>query len=283
MAAKTKIQWTDTTVNPTKGCDGCELWRPKNGVGECYAGVLTKRFGKSNPGLADDFNVVETAPGRLHQITRLKDLTGTNRPDKPWLDGLPRLIFIGDMGDSFSKPISFEYLYREVIQPVVSQHGRRHHCQWLTKRPERMARFSEWLAQRNVEWPGNLWAGTSITTRSSTTRIKHLLRVGNSDTIHFLSVEPQWESIDLSRWLPEIDWVIQGGHAGNHQHPFAIEWADEMREQCADFGVALFLKQLGSCVTIEGEKIHGHRGHGGDWSKWPPRLRVRQMPRIPDY
>ena len=26
MSAKTKIQWCDSTANPTMGCDGCELW-----------------------------------------------------------------------------------------------------------------------------------------------------------------------------------------------------------------------------------------------------------------
>ena len=26
MSIKTKIQWCDSTVNPTMGCDGCELW-----------------------------------------------------------------------------------------------------------------------------------------------------------------------------------------------------------------------------------------------------------------
>ena len=26
MSVKTKIQWCDSTVNPTMGCDGCEIW-----------------------------------------------------------------------------------------------------------------------------------------------------------------------------------------------------------------------------------------------------------------
>ena len=26
MSKTTKIQWCDSTVNPTMGCDGCELW-----------------------------------------------------------------------------------------------------------------------------------------------------------------------------------------------------------------------------------------------------------------
>ncbi len=26
MGLKTNIEWCDSTVNPTTGCDGCELW-----------------------------------------------------------------------------------------------------------------------------------------------------------------------------------------------------------------------------------------------------------------
>lgn len=276
MSVETKIQWTDSTVNPTKGCDGCELWNGKEE--SCYAGKLTARFGRSNPGLADSFDVVETAPGRLFDAARLSNMLGRDRRSKPWLSGLPRLIFVGDMGDNFSKDVTFEYLLDEVIIPVSGQEGRRHQWQWLTKQPARMADFSLWLASRSISWPRNLWAGTSVTTQRSTTRLKTLANVGDDSTIRFASVEPQWEPIDLRRWLPDLDWVIQGGHSGSHDHPFAIEWADALREQCRAHRVAYFLKQLGSCFTIDGEKVRGHRGHGGDWHRWPARLRVRQMP-----
>jgi hypothetical protein len=40
MAKDTKIEWADDTVNAEMGCDGCELWDPKNRVRICYAGVL---------------------------------------------------------------------------------------------------------------------------------------------------------------------------------------------------------------------------------------------------
>jgi protein gp37 len=29
MSVTTKIQWCDSTCNPTMGCEGCELWNPK--------------------------------------------------------------------------------------------------------------------------------------------------------------------------------------------------------------------------------------------------------------
>jgi hypothetical protein len=44
-------------------------------------------------------------PGRLDEAARWRDLTGTQRAEKPWLDGLPRLIFVVDMGDGFTASV----------------------------------------------------------------------------------------------------------------------------------------------------------------------------------
>jgi protein gp37 len=117
------------------------------------------------------------------------------RKDKPWLNGLPRLIFVSDMSDALSEAVEFSYLKREVIEVVQGELGRRHCWLWLTKRPQRMAEFSKYIQQT---WPVNLWVGTSITTQKSTARIKRLLKVGDGNSVRFLSVEPQWESVELS-------------------------------------------------------------------------------------
>jgi protein gp37 len=239
---------------------------------------MTHRFGKSNPGLADDFDVVGLAPGRMAEAAKWPDLTGEARTNKPWLDGLPRHIFVGDMADTFSRDVPFNYLAEEVFANVVSDLGRRHQWLWLTKRPGRMAQFSRWLKRRGIAWPTNLWAGTSVTTQSTTSRISKLLEVGNGDTSRFVSVEPQWGPVTLAKWLPRLTWVIQGGHSGGTGHPFDLAWADQLRDECGQYGVAHFLKQLGSRVVESGQVLKLAMGSNGDWSVWPKRLRVRQMP-----
>jgi protein gp37 len=177
MGQKTKIQWCDSTINPTLGCDGCGLWSRDNRA--CYAGVLTARFGRSDPGLADDFDKVGLALGRMAEAAGWSDLTEKQRADKPCLNGLPRLIFVGDMADNFSRDVPFEYLQQEIIAAVTSKAGSRHQWLWLTKRPKRMAKFSAWLQARSISWPRNLWAGTSVTTQQRTTRVAQLLAVGD--------------------------------------------------------------------------------------------------------
>jgi protein gp37 len=276
MAMKTKIQWCDSTVNPTMGCDGCEIWRPQRR--SCYAGTLHTRFGGVTSGYARTFEEVTTFPGRMAEAAGYSDLTDKNRPDKPWLDNLPRHIFVSDMSDSLSSSVTFEYLRDEIVNHVSDGPGRRHRWLWLTKRPERMALFSSWLGDRGIEWPDNLWAGTSITSGTTTSRIKSLLKVGTPQTIRFLSVEPQIESINLEKWLPQLDWVIQGGESGRKSRPFDVGWAMDLLAQCRKYGVAYFLKQLGSEVVSSGNRLTFDDGHAGDWSEWPQEVRAREMP-----
>ena len=272
MAKATAIQWCDSTANPTMGCDGCELWSKKRRA--CYAGVLHRRFGGVSSGFAPSFEKVTLFPGRMAEAARWLDLTGTRRKDKPWLDGLPRIVFISDMSDSLSRSVSFEYLEAEVIQNVNSEHGRQHRWMWLTKRPGRMAQFSSWLAG---DWPENLWVGTSIIAKLSLARIEELLKVGNQRTHRFLSVEPQWEPLDLRQWLPRLTWVVNGGESGPQAKEFHLEWAADLLRQCRACGVPYFLKQVGSKALTKAKAVRFADSHGGDWNEWPRELRIREV------
>ncbi len=182
------------------------------------------------------------------------------------------------MSDALSQSVSFDYLYEEIIQNVVSEQGQRHCWLWLTKRPHRMSKFSRWIESKGIAWPSNLWAGTSITDQRSTVRIGHLLRVGSADTIRFLSVEPQVEPLDLDPWLPDIDWILHGGESGQGARVFHVEWALDLIQKCRQFGKPYFLKQLGSIVASDGQHQTFNRSHASDWNEWNPTLRVREVP-----
>jgi protein gp37 len=93
----TNIQWCDSTVNPVAGCAGCELWTAS--AKRCYAGFLHTRF-PTNPGFSPEFLKPKLFLGRMADAAAWPDLIGTRRPEKPWLDSLPRLIFVSDMGDA---------------------------------------------------------------------------------------------------------------------------------------------------------------------------------------
>ena len=285
MGKHTSIQWCDGTVNCTSGCGGCELWVPGKG-GSCYAGAIHTRFSpsKAYPG---PFERISLHPGRMAQAARWGDLTGKPRPDKPWLDGMPRMIFVSDMSDALSKDVPFEYLFDEVILNAVSPHGRRHLWLWLTKLPHRMAEFAAWLRELAIDWPENLWAGTSITSMKTIGRPSSIVNVPAA--VRFLSVEPMWGHVDLGAMIG-IHWVICGGESYQNRkgyHHFNLDWARSLRDQCEANGVPFFMKQMGSLWIMEfdppDKPVIGRwkDSHGGDWDEWPEDLRVRRMPRVP--
>jgi hypothetical protein len=83
--------------------------------------------------------------------------------------------------------------------------------------------------------------------------------------------------------LKGIDWVIVGGESGSGSkftRPFALEWAEELRDHCRKHGVAFFMKQLGRNPTRNGQVIRLKDTHGGDWDEWGDEaLKVREFPK----
>lgn len=129
-------------------------------------------------------------------------------------------------------------------------------------------------------WPiSNIWLGTSVENQDAADeRIPHLLRCPAA--VRFLSCEPLLGAVELkgkvfhggglsTRWdylnglierdwdangpvydLGEerggkIHWVIAGGESGPEARPMHPDWARQLRDQCAEAGVAFFFKQWG--------------------------------------
>ncbi len=280
MGISTLIEWCDSSVNASSGCDGCELWI-RGKVEKCYAGKIHERFApsKAYPG---PFEQIDLHPGRMKQSAKWTDLRGKDRPDKPWLNGMPRIIFIGDMGDLFSKDVPFEYIRDEVIANIASKDGSRHLWMILTKQPKRLSDFSKWLEDdQRIQWPTNILSGTSVTTKATRYRIRDLVEVPGS---LFLSIEPMVEPISIESCLEhpkgrEIELVICGGESGIDARPFDLTWARNLRDECDRQNVPYFLKQIGSSPYLNGHPIISqfHHHKGGDWNEWPDDLKVREF------
>lgn len=292
----TAIQWTHSTINPTSGCDGCELYhRPPPTLKTpeelrawllqqpCYASQVHElrwagSLAVTHPQrYAKHFYEVRTIAGRMAQAASWGPVSEKEAAAKPWFSGRRRHIFISDMSDALSRDVPFEFLKSEIIESVASERGRRHVFQWLTKRPDRMAEFDRWLADRGIAWPENLWAGTSVTSqRTAAVRIPAIRRV--RATVRFLSCEPLFEAVTIQSLADlangGIRWVIVGGASGEHAAAFDPHWARMLITECRDAGIACFVKQLGA--NPKGLKLED--SHGGDWNEWPVDLRVRQVP-----
>lgn len=204
------------------------------------------------------------------------DLAGRPRPEKPWMSGLRRKIFVGDLGDVFSAAVPFDFLKAEIIDIANGDFGARHDFQLLTKQPQKVVKFAQWLADQGITWPDNVWVGTSITSKSSLPRITHLKQVPAKH--RYLSVEPLVGDPQLTPAVVQgLDWIIVGGESdqGERQaRPFDPQWARDIVALGKATDIAVFVKQMGSRPV--GLELNDH--HGGEWDEWPEDLRVRQMP-----
>ena len=261
----TKIEYCDSTVNPTRGCLGCELWNPRTG-GLCFAAGIHTRY-QGTPGYPRPFAEPEPVPGRMNKAARWSDLApgrmnkaarwsdlaghlGHLREAKPWLDGRPRVVFIGDLTDTLCEPIPFDYLETEILDQVDSPHGRRHRWLWFSKRPHRMAQFYAWAEARGRTMPPNLIPATSATdAQTLARRLVDLYQI--PARLRILSLEPLLGPVDLREHLADIDrgrlWVIAGGASGTQAKPTPPDWFRAVRDDCEALHIPFFFKQWGQC------------------------------------
>lgn len=240
MGIVTAIEWADSTLNLEVGCDGCELWNPKVSEKTCYAGQIVERYGGKSAGYPESFDKPKLFPQRLIEAAKWPDLRGRDRPDKPWLNGMPRMVFLDDMGDTFTESLPIDWLAPHL--PVMADMP--FIFMLLTKRANRMLEFS-----RTYPFPKNFWLLTSITSAANYNRIDQLIEV-EGGSVKGISYEPAWGPIDLSRWigeplLPLLQWVISGGSSGPTAKPANPQWFRDVRDWCNIHGVAYFHKQNG--------------------------------------
>lgn len=289
MGLTTGIQFADSTVNGMMGCDGCELWPPSPAERAahpekriCYAGVATENMLSNGPrkGWPVSFDAPVLFPGRIEATARWKDLTGTTRQDKPWLDDLPRIIFCDDMGDRWTASLPIDSLGPTL--PIIAKAP--HIYLFLTKRPDRAAEFS-----RTYRLPENLWLGTTITSGQDA-RLRAIERADAAR--RWVSYEPILaDAGNVVRRHPSIHWWVFGGSSGASAVPTDLQIIRDGVAACRDVGAAPFVKQLGAHVVCKNDEWDGTPQanrwgdgpllidrKGGAIKEWPEDLKVREFP-----
>lgn len=296
---KSKIEWTDATWNPVRGCSivskGCK---------NCYAMKVAHRFsgqGKAYDGLTMMSNAGPVWNGKITLVPELLD--------QPLRWKRPRRIFVNSMSDLFHEDIPFEFIASVFAVMGVTT---RHTYQVLTKRPERMMKFFKWAHAdapldlswaderiqshwpKHVPWNGydncgplypyqNVWLGVSAEDPDTyKKRVTYLSKVPAA--VRFISFEPLLSDIgDLMLdgvFGGVYQWAIIGGESGHGARPMALGWAKDIVRQCKAAGVHAFVKQLGANPTNrEGDRCpHIKHNKGADMSEWPAELQVREFP-----
>lgn len=273
MADHTKIEWTDATWNPIRGCSmarGSET----GGCLNCYAAREAVRYtGEGMPyeGLA---RMTANGPRWTGRIRVLDDPDHLLQPLR-W--SRPRRVFVNSMSDLFHETLSFDVVDKIVaVMSLAAQHT----FQVLTKRPERMAEYLNLRgvsdhqnvqdqitgARVRVPWPlPNVWWGVSCEDqRALDDRMPHVIRALPNMAVAWLSAEPLLGPLDLTRWLPHeretsqtrsewypgLDWVVAGGESGPNARPANPAWFRTIRDQCEARGVPFLFKQWGEWAPV---------------------------------
>jgi|SRR3990172_65654 len=229
MGGKTKIRWTDHTLDFWWGClkvsPGCE---------HCYAETFSKHVGRNIWG-----------PSQTTERWRTKS---------PWLDclkwdkkarrdGIRRKVFCQSMSDFFEdhpQVTSWRWHALRILEGFTSLD-----VQLLTKRIENVTQMvpDSWLEN----WPSHILIGTSVENQEyADKRIHELLKIPAA--VRFLSAEPLLGPIrlpDSFLSLGKKTWVIVGGESGPNARPMHPQWVRNLRDQCIVAGVPYFFKRWG--------------------------------------
>jgi protein gp37 len=246
MSTRTAIEWTETTWNPTTGCD-----RVSPGCDHCYALTLAKRLkAMGSAKYQTDGDPRTSGPG-FGVSTHTDTVTAPFR----WRD--PRLVFVNSMSDLFHARVPTEFI-QQVFSVMVATP--QHTYQLLTKRSTRLRR----LAHR-LPWPSNVWMGVSVEDAAASGRVDDLREVPAA--VRFLSCEPLLGSL-AGLDLAGIGWVIVGGESGAHARPMQPTWVIELRDACLAAQVPFFFKQWGGRTPKVGGRLLEHR----TWDQLPARV-----------
>lgn len=270
MALNSKIEWTEHTANLWHGCT-----KVNEGCNNCYAETLARRWGNDIWGNDKPRKEISSVWKDLEKYQKLaKKLGQIHR------------VFVGSMMDIFEKPMALinskgeplsyntDHLRDKLFDNISNGNYNNLMFLFLTKRPSNINKYipSSWLNNS----PENVMFGTSVVNQDTACKlIPQLLMVKGK---RFLSVEPQLGMIDFDKitqtvspgyfgnclkWyhqpynggeplpdFPVIHWIIQGGESGHNKRPFNLEWAYFMKNQCQQYNVPYFFKQIDKIQEI---------------------------------
>jgi protein gp37 len=219
MSATTKIEWTDATWDPVRGCvkisPGCK---------HRYAETFAERFRNVAGHPYEQGFDPRLVPEKLLQ---------------PLQWHAPRTVFVNSMSDLFQDAVPDEYI--KTVASIMLR-ANWHTYQVLTKRADRLQELLSTTLQ-DAATAKHLWWGVSVEDQKhGVPRIKRLQQTPAS--LRFLSIEPLLEDLGVLD-LTGIDWVIVGGESGHGARPMQADWVTAIKTQCDKQGTLFFFKQWG--------------------------------------
>ena len=247
MSDNSKIEWTDATWNPVRGCS-----KVSPGCANCYAETFAERF-RGIPDHPYEFGFdLRLVPEKLSEPLRWR---------------APKMVFVNSMSDLFHEEVPDDYI-KEIVH--VMETANWHTYQVLTKRSERMRDLLKTELRSAAQRP-YIWWGVSVENKKhGFPRIDDLRKAPAK--VRFLSVEPLLEYLGPVN-LRGISWVIVGGESGPGARPMKKSWVLDLRDQCKRAGIPFFFKQWGGVRKAE----TGRHLNGRTYDEFPKRVITVQV------
>jgi protein gp37 len=234
MGEHSAIEWTDATWNPVTGCT-----KVSQGCKHCYAERMARRLQAMGVHRYRHGFKLTLQPDVLELPLRWRN---------------PRKIFVNSMSDLFHPSVPFDFV-AGVFRTMKKANW--HTFQILTKRADRLVKLSS-----RLDWPSNVWMGTSVESAEHWNRVELLRKVPAS--VRFISAEPLLGSLGHHDFSG-ISWVIVGGESGPGARPPDPVWVREIRDQCFSQNIAFFFKQWGGV----NKKAAGRKLDRKTWNEMP--------------
>ena len=228
MSLLSKIEWTDATWNPVRGCT-----KISPGCKHCYAERFAERFrGVKGHPFEQGFDM-RLVPEKLAEPLK-------------WSE--PRMVFVNSMSDLFHENVPLSFIQRIFETMRDCPH---HVFQILTKRSARLLQLSP-----ELRWPQNVWMGVTVEDQNTVYRLSDLRQV--PAYVRFVSFEPLLGPVkDFS--LDGIHWAIVGGESGPRSRPIRVDWVKVLLSRCRENRVAFFFKQWGGTNKSRSGRLLGGR------------------------
>ena len=158
------------------------------------------------------------------------------------------------MSDLFHAKVPLGYI-QQVVETMRATP--QHTYQVLTKRARRLAQLSPQL-----NWPDNVWVGTSVEDERQLHRADDLRRVDAA--VRFLALEPLLGPLPNLN-LGGVGWVTVAGESGPGARPLDADWVRDLRDQSTSQGVPFFFMQWGGATPKSGGRVLD----GRTWEELP--------------
>lgn len=232
MGKNSNISWTDNTFSPVWGCTAVSV-----GCDHCFAEAFDKRVGGAHWG--------KGSPRRTFSDKHWDEPLKWNREAQKSGDKIK--VFCGSMCDVMDD--EWPDGVRERLWDLID---RTPYLIWqlLTKRPHRYNRYLPPSFAHN-----NVWLGTSAENQQYYDVRWPILRLACKDygLTSWISYEPALGPLSMDECAVKNDfedneypnWIIFGGETGSGHRPMELWWAEQVKQEAKDAGVAFFMKQMG--------------------------------------